>query len=462
MGASTKPWAAPRFARRRAVIAPLAMAACSFALWLPQASQAAWYYPETLTGAGAKATFPTVASNGSGDVVVAWYRIRGNAVRIEARTSRNGGRTWGPRQDLGPGLIALGGNRPGLIRVAVGRGGMAVVTWQQRAGSSQRVVAATARRGARFGRVRVLSAPGVAALYPDVAVAASGRAAVVWVTPKQVQRVLISPNGAVGRRRTVAPDAGADEPTVAADPRGDLVFAWVEQTQTVPPRTPVLAARESARGAVTSPQKLSPDGADLPQAVIAPNGRATVAWESGPGVATPVVLASSAPWGRRFGAPQRLSQPGPLAILGGGGSGSRGLAVDATGRVSAIWVEVPANGGPGTSRVRVASSAANGRFRSARTLAAVTGKSSYERPAIAAAPGGAVLAAWTILNGVKPSFVWGTATTRAGGPFAHATRLSGSLGDGAVVAATSPRGAGLAIWEQGSSGGSVKSSLWAP
>jgi hypothetical protein len=310
--------------------------------------------------------------------------------------------------------------------------------------------------------VRVLSAPGAAALYPDVAVAGSGRAAVIWVTPAQVQRVLISPNGAVGRRRTVARDSGADEPTVAADSRGDLVFAWVEQTNTIPPRTPVLAARESARGAVTAPQQLSPTGADLPQAVIARNGRATVAWESGPGIATPVVLASSTRWGRRFGAPQRLSHSGPLAILGGGAAGSRGLAVDASGRVSAIWAEVPANGGAGTSRIRVATSTPTGGFRPARTLQTVTGRRSYERPAIAVAPGGAVLATWTVLNGVDPSSVWGTATTRAAGPFAHPTRLSGPLGDGSAIAATSPRGAGIAIWDQGKTGGVVRASVWAP
>ena len=461
MGARTKPRAAPRFARRRAALAPLALAAFSVALWLPHASQAAWYYPETLTGAGAQATFPTIASNGSGDVVAAWYRLGRAGDRIEVRTSRNGGRTWGPLQDLGPALIARAGNRPALVRAAVGTNGTAVVTWQQRAGSSQRVVAATAKRGARFGRARVLSAPGAAALYPDVAVAGSGRAAVIWVTPAQVQRVLISPNGAVGRPRTVARESGADEPTVAADPRGDLVFAWVEQTSTIPPRTPVLAARESARGAVTAPQQLSPTGADLPQAVIAPNGRATVAWESGPGAATPVVLASSAPWGRRFGAAQRLSTPGPLAILGGGAAGSRGLGVDSSGHVTAIWVEVPANGGPGVSRVRVASSSRTGRFASPRTLQTTTGTRSFERPAIAVAPVGCAIATWTELGTSGPSFVWAADSSRYGHPFARAVRLSGRNGDDSAVAAVSKEGDGVAVWTQGQLGAPVLASRWA-
>jgi hypothetical protein len=425
----------------------------------PGPALAAWGGPVTLTARGEQAILPTVAANRRGDVVVAWYRIRRGGDRAVARTSTNGGRSWGPQQVLGPAILAISDNPPAPIRAAVAANGEVAVTWGQAQGRGERVVAVTARRGARFGRVRVLSRASRFAFEPDVAIDAAGRAAVVWVTLTAIQRSLLFPGGRVSGPRVVASAANPDLPSVASDPRGDLLFAWTETTTRPPSRTPTFAARESARGAVIGPQQLAPDGTDLPLAAIAPAGRGTVAWEQATGVAQPVIKAVSAPWGRRFGAAQQLSSTGPDAILGGGGSGSRGLGVDDAGHVSAIWVEDPPFGASGVSLVRVATST-NGRFGSPRTLQRLSGANTFERPAIAVAPVGCAIATWSELTSSGPSFVWGADSSRYGHPFGTAVRLSGRDGDQSAIATVSADGDGVAVWLQGQLGGSVRAARW--
>src|SRR5436305_9677910 len=157
---------------------------------------AGWNPTVTLSRGGANTGLPTVASNGHGAVIAAWYRFQGDAAQVVARTSTNSGRNWGPRQLLGPAVLAQGGARPALVRAAVGADGSAVVVWQQVAGKGHHVVAARAQPGARFGRVRALSAAGVISGYPDVAFDGSARAVAVGVALHQLHRVLLLEGGA--------------------------------------------------------------------------------------------------------------------------------------------------------------------------------------------------------------------------------------------------------------------------
>jgi hypothetical protein len=408
----------------------------------------------TLTARGEQAVFPTVAADRSGDVVVAWYRIRRGGDQAVVRTSGNGGRSWGRQQVLGPAVLAISDNPPAPIRAAVAANGTAVVTWGQAHAGGERIVAAMGARGARFGRPRVLSGAARFAFDPDVAIDATGRAAVVWVTLTAVQRSLLLGGGRVSGPRIVATAVSPDLPSVASDPAGDLLFAWTATTPQPPPRTPAFAARESARGAVIAPQRLAPDGTDLPLAAMAPNGRGTVAWAQSTGVAQPVIKAASAAWGRRFGTAQQLSSIGREAILGGGASGSRGIGVDDAGHVNVIWVEDP-QFGSGVSLVRVATST-NGRFGRPRTLQRMTGANTFERPAIGVAPVGCAIATWTELTGSGSSFVWGADSSRYGHPFSGPVRLSAPEGDQSAVATVSADGNGVAVWVQGELGGTVR------
>ena len=98
------------------------------AAWAPGTALAAWSRPVTLTKPGNHASFPTVASNARGDVVVAWYRLRQSGDQAMARTSTNGGRSWGPAQLLGPAVLGISDNPPAPIRAAVAANGEAVIT----------------------------------------------------------------------------------------------------------------------------------------------------------------------------------------------------------------------------------------------------------------------------------------------------------------------------------------------
>ncbi len=441
----------------RGALALATVAAAATAL--PASGFADWSGPVTLTARGEAAVFPTVAANRRGDVVVAWYRTRKSGARAMVRRSSNGGRSWGPEQVLGPTVVAISDNPPAPIRAAVAANGAAAVTWGQAQGTGERIVATIARRGARFGRVRVLSGAARFAFAPDVAIDATGRAAVVWVTLTAVQRSLLFPGGRVSGPRVVANAANPDLPAVATDPGGDLLFAWTANTALPVPRTPAFAARESARGAVSAPQQLAADGTDEPLAAMAPDGRATVAWVQARGVAQPVVKAASAPWGRRFGSAQQLSPNGREAILSGGGSGSRGIGVDDAGHVSVIWAQDPPAGTKGVSLIRVATST-DGRFGSPRTLQRVSGASSFERPAIGIAPAGCAIATWTELSSSGVGSVWGADSSRYGHPFSGAVRLSGPESDQSAVATVSVDGDGVALWSQGQFGGPVRAARW--
>jgi hypothetical protein len=458
----------PRSTVNRAAFALFAVAA--LAVLLPGAAIARWSAPATLTAPGNGAFLPTVASNGNGRVVSAWYRMAGGANQVLARISFDGGLSWGQRQVLGAAALSQGGNAPALIRAAVGAGGGTAVVWQQNRGGRLQIVAALAGAGGRFSSPRAVSAAGVGSSYPDVAVDATGRAAVVWVTLTAVQQALISPGRQVSGPRTVANAPLPAEPTIAANSAGQLLIAWVETTPataTMASRTPVVAARESSSGALTAPQPLSPDGADQPQVALSKTGQATVAWEQTYGLVEPLLAASSAPWGRRFGALQKLSPSGPEAILGGAGAGSRGLGVDAAGRVSAIWAEdLPLGVTAGTARVVSAASNPAGRFGPGQTLQVVGGGQSFERAAIGVAPLGARIASWTVLSGAGASYVRGSVANSPSGRFGAPSTLSAPRGDASAVAATSPSGAGIAVWSlgaaEGSGAGAIQASIWSP
>jgi hypothetical protein len=414
-------------------------------------------------------SLPTVAGDAQGETVAAWYDERGNSTRVVVRVSLDGGRSWGPDQMLGGATSGDPGGAPTQVRAGVSADGKIAVVWPRRRGGNMAVMIAEAGSSGRFGASHVLSAPGLGGFDPDVAVAASGEAVVVWVTGRGFERALVRPGGKLASRRVVPQSAGAYEPTVAVDPRGDRVFAWILNGSACDACT--FVARESAAGALTPPQSVSStnpaDSAELPQAALSRSRRATVVWEERYGGASAVIEASSAAWGSRFSAPQQLSPTGSEAILGGGGGGSRGVGVDASGRVSAVWVEVPVSG-RGNSRVRVATTSAFGRFRAPRTLQHERGTLTYERPAIAVALGGRILATWTLFNqdpagSQRGDGIWGAVGTSGTHGFSAPTKLSGPNGDQSAVVATSRAGAGVAVYSASESGlGKVDASQWAP
>ena len=448
---------ARRLGRPRSVVL-LAAAVTVLAVLVPVSALAFWGQPNTLTVANEQAGLPTVAADQQGNVVAAWYAT-GGSDRVIARLSDDGGRTWAPRQKLGQAVVSQGGSRPALIRAAVGTDGTATVVWQRMGATNVRAVAAQAPAGGQFGAARPVSDSGSDAFYPDVATA-EDEAVVVFVTATEVQRTVISPSGRVGVPQTVAEADSPDLPVVAADPFGDFFFAWIENTPTIPPQQPLVVARESAGGRITDPRRLTADGADLPQVALSDDRRATVAWEQTTGNDPAAeVMANTAAWGGKFGQAQQLSKTGVLSILGGGAAGSRGVGVDAQGRVSAIWVEVPVPGFTGTSRVRVATSNASGDFATPATLQTANDPFTYERPAIGVAEGGGMIATWT--RYADEGRVWGSSAPGPG-QFRAPVVLSPPTGDSSAVATTTTSGGGVAVWGVGQSTGPIQAARFIP
>jgi hypothetical protein len=444
--------------RRTRSVVLLAAAVTLLAVLVPVSALAVWGTPRTLTVENEQAGLPTVASDQQGNVVAAWYAT-GGSDRVIARTSDDGGRTWGPRQKLGQAVVSQGGSRPALIHAAVGTDGTATVVWQRMGATHVRAVEAQAPAGESFKATHPVSDGGTDAFYPDVATA-EDEAVVTFVTPTEVQRTVISPNGSVGSPQTVAQGDSPDLPVVAADPRGDFFFAWIENTDTIPPEQPLVVARESAGGRITDPRHLTTDGSDQPQVALSDDRQATVAWEQTTGTDPAAeVMANTAAWGQKFGQAQQLSQTGVLSILGGGAAGSHGVGIDEQGRVSAIWVEVPVPGFTGTSRVRVATSDPDGDFGTPSTVQTATDPFTYERPAIAVADQGALIATWT--RYASTGKVWGAAAP-APRQFGTPEALSPPTGDASAVAPTTVNGNGVAIWGVGQSTGPIQVVRWVP
>ena len=268
----------------------------------------------------------------------------------------------------------------------------------------------------------------------------------VWATSTTVEDALVSGAGTITARGTVASGQSApDSPTVASDGAQRLAFAWTE----VPGPTIWINVARQTIGRAPTVATVSRSGVDNPIGLVMSGaGRTTVVWTEMRDNLAEVIDAGSAAWGHGFGARQRLSDSGKLAIPGGGVGGSRGVGIDNLGRVSAIWVEGDISSAVGGGRVRVATSTSSGRFQLARTLQTSADPWMYERPAIAVSASGAVIATWARDNTEAATVegrIWASAGS-AGGQFSRPAVISPNGGDAASVAAVDRHGGAVAVW----------------
>lgn len=239
-----------------------------------------------------------------------------------------------------------------------------------------------------------------------------------------------------------------------------MFFAWTSTTKTIPPKTSLHGVRGGARGGIGKVQQLSEDGAEAPQVAISKSDQSTVVWEQSGQTTEAVIQASSASRGQQFSRPQQLSPHGSLTILGGsGGASSRGVGIDRTGHVSAIWAEDPPGSEKGTSRVRVASSNPSGHFSQGTTLQTASGAFQFERPAVAVSPGGATIVTWERYS-INSGRVWSAVRSQGTSAFGQPTAISGSRAAGSSVASTSRDGNAVAVWSLGTTPASVQSARY--
>ncbi len=182
--------------------------------------------PVTLSAAGKKALFPTVAMNDRGDTVVAWTRGEGSDGVVQA-SFRPAGGSFGAPVSLSP-----GGESATAPRVAIDDAGNATVVWDRYNGALEVVEEATrpAASGS-FSKAAVLSNEAEPAIQPFAAMNAEGDTAVTWTASNgadQLVQVAVRPAGGTFDKAVSVSAEGANAafPQVALDGRGDPGVVW--------------------------------------------------------------------------------------------------------------------------------------------------------------------------------------------------------------------------------------------
>lgn len=352
--ADTGSWLAPRIVDRRgggdAELPALATLADGsvLAAWVQQArghdqllarrlgSAAHRVWRLDRAGAAAGPSTVRLAGDAAGNAVAVWQQARAGHGAVWAAHWSAASRSWGPARlleawpggDYAP-VVAAGGDQ------------RFVVAWERGPAGRESVVASRwTQRG--WSAPRRLSAPGVRATRPLLALADEGRVAAAWMQGRGAGRRLALrrmrwPHWAGSTR--VVQARGLRGPAVAAalrfDPAGNLAVAW-EQQATGPAGYRIEAARWLARSARPAGiTRLDPAGlgsAGNPALVADPAGNLVCAWyQQGPQglqVLAARFDASLARWqpARLLSDPRQTVQASfPV------------LAVDAAGSVTAAW-----------------------------------------------------------------------------------------------------------------------------
>jgi hypothetical protein len=409
-----------------------------------------WRSPVTVSARGEPAFFPTVAvAAGTGRGIALWYRVppaRGGLTLRAASATTTGrfGRPYTVAAAAEPEAAP-----PSEPRIAISPSGAALAVWLGRdRANNLRIMAATASPGGRLRSAQALSDPGQPAFNPDVAMDAQGNAVVVWErfdgAATRAQVTVRPAGGAFGPVQTLSPPGPANEPAVAVNRNGTAVVVWLLGSGF----SDVLqAARRPSGGTFGPVEQLSDPAldADAPSVALDAGGSATVLWVQETN-STQRIATAYAPANRPFGRVTSLSPAPPQAF-------DPRVAVDRTGRATAIWSQGPIPGRPGTNQV-VTTSGSAGRF-GARQVLSASRQNQQLQVVLAVNAAGRAAAAWIngAFTGATPLLAaLRTGPTRRFNRAAIVTARGGSAGFPAV--AIDGRGRSVALWEDsvGSSG----------
>jgi hypothetical protein len=277
--------------------------------------------PVTLSAAGKKALFPTVAMNDRGDTVVAWTRGEGSNGVVQA-SFRPAGGSFGAPVSLSP-----GGESATAPRVAIDAAGDATVVWDRYNGTNEVVEEATrpAATGS-FSKAAVLSNEAEPAIQPFVAMNAEGDTAVTWAAyngTAQIAQVAVRPaGGTFDKAASVSAEgANAEFPQVALDGRGDPSVVWTREFV-------VQYAAGTTSGAFSEVQNLAFESW-APSIAEDPAGDTLISYDN---VLSYSAFAVVRPAAGRFGEPQEVSPTGQI-VSPNGESDEQGLnaAMDSDG-----------------------------------------------------------------------------------------------------------------------------------
>ncbi|MFN8110049.1 MAG: PKD domain-containing protein [Thermoleophilia bacterium] len=265
----------------------------------------AWGAAKAISASTPSTTFPVLAANAAGDVVVAWVRATGSAQVAEAVRGDLRTGVWGTPAMLSSTTAKQEANVP---RVAIAADGRAAVAWQQGTNGQQNSGVEVSRYSPGLGAwdptPTDLALPTAvsSSTQPDVAVGPGGRTLVVWHQTGLGSSAIRSSTNTDGT--TLWTDPGAltsvgvtgSDPAVAIGADGAAVAMWVQTPATGV--TVLHAARLPADAggwtALSSP--VDPVGPQLPRVVVNGRGDVFAGWQS-PNGTTNEAMAAELPAG---------------------------------------------------------------------------------------------------------------------------------------------------------------------
>ncbi len=225
--------------------------------------------------------FPEVAVDPAGNAVAVWQQFNGVSISVRSAILPFGSSTWISTNDPGIGADPV---------VAIDPFGNAVAAWSHFDGSNDIIQAATLKaHSTTWIPTSDLSATGLDAMNPHIAIDRSGKAIVVWTRGNGVSNVV---QGA-----TLAPGSGTWMPTgdisqstatvgaisseVAVDPSGNAVIVW-DLFDSISNVSLIQARYLSLTGAFGTISNLSDSGflSESPEVVLDAYGNAVAVWDS--------------------------------------------------------------------------------------------------------------------------------------------------------------------------------------
>lgn len=411
-----------------------------------------WLAPVPVSSEGVDAGSSSLAVGRAGHAVLAWTEGGGPARTLRARLRAAGAPDWGPALDLSsPGAVVLG-------EVVVDAVGNAVILFSEFSGMAGTLRVARIAPGAGTADVQDVSDGAAFVFSPSLAVDGRGGLVVAW-------RQNDGPSGsrALIRARTPegvwSPIAAASDPAqapsevdVAADADGDAVVIFTNGPQRA---LTLLAVRRSADGTLSASRELSAAG-DVGSASVAvdPAGNAVAAWVSMEG-STPRVRAATQAVGADWTPPEALGPavPAPFDQV------TATALVEPDGTASVVWYAGPTAGV--LARARPLGGAWGPETRLSPTDVEVSGPQAPRVPLAASGPGGGVIATWTRAAGAAPGIVQAALRPAGAAAFEPALDISRpGLAAVAPVAAVAPAGEAVAAWTSAAQGlGSTRTVL---
>ncbi|MFZ3098438.1 MAG: DUF1566 domain-containing protein, partial [Desulfosalsimonadaceae bacterium] len=260
--------------------------------WTLQGQSTGWQHPNSIDDTVNTAPWPTgqikpqAAMGGNGETLIVWAQYDGSYSRINKSEYRSG--VWS-----GPEIISSAGIDAYSPQVAMDGNGNAVIVWEQSDGANTQIYKSEYRGGSwthPADQSDHISLAGTDASGPQVAMAGSGDAVIVWQqsdgTNKQVYKYEYRSGAWTGLEAISPAGTDAASPQAAMDDNGvavhaDAVIVWQQNDGAYD----LIYKSEYRGGSWVHPADLSDNistagiYAYSPQVAMAANGDAVIVWE---------------------------------------------------------------------------------------------------------------------------------------------------------------------------------------